>query len=63
MISPEYAVSHNVLAPIYEENKASLGKSDIWMDGKPKIVGKSFLKEENSNKLWEFTHRVLKEWI
>lgn len=47
MISPEYSVSNNVLAPIYELNKASLGKSDIWMDGKPKIVGSSFMKEEN----------------
>jgi len=63
MISPEYSVSHNVLAPIYEKNEAFLGKSDIWMDGKPKIVGKSFMKEEDKAKLWEFTQKSLGKWL
>ena len=63
MISPEYSVSYNVLAPIYEQNKAFLGKSDIWMDGKPKIVGKSFMKVENMSKLWEFTQKSLEKWL
>jgi NAD(P)-dependent dehydrogenase (short-subunit alcohol dehydrogenase family) len=63
MITPEYSVSHNVLAPIYELNKTSLGKSDIWMDGKPKIVGSSFMKEENKTKLWEFTQKSLEKWL
>ena len=63
MISSEYSASHNVLAPIYELNKASVGKSDIWMDGKPKIVGSGFMKKENSDKLWEFTKVSLEKWL
>jgi len=63
MISSEYSASHNLLAPIYEANKANLGKSDIWMDGKPKVLRNSFLNEANSNKLWEQTKKSLANWI
>jgi NAD(P)-dependent dehydrogenase (short-subunit alcohol dehydrogenase family) len=63
MISSEYSASHNLLAPIYEQNKEFLGKSDIWMDGKPKIVNDSFMTQENSAKLWEITKKSLEQWL